>query len=226
MSDLTTAELATRLAITPRHAVDLLARGDIEGRRLSTGVWLADLNSVLRYESAARRGKGRTLDSATAWGLLWELSGLRAGWLAPRTRARVRARLRDADVEDLARAVSGRTRPHRFRAANAPKAMGDLIATGAAVAGRLGVGLMDDTRRVSGYVRGGDVSAYAEAHFMAASTSGHDLIYENTLPIAYDGDAMPGAVIAADLATSVDTRERSGGLRAIADLRAAWLDAQ
>ena len=84
---------------------------------------------------------------------------------------------------------------------------------------------MNDTRQVCGYVRHGDVGEYARQHFMAASTSGQDVLYENTLPVTYDGEAMPAAVIAADLAISTDTRERSGGLRALDELRNTWLAA-
>ena len=223
MADLTATELASRLGVSRRHAIDLLADGTINGRKLSSGAWLADADSVLRYETSARRGSGRKLDTDTAWGLLWELSGLHADWLTPSTLSRVRARLRTWGTEELARAVSGRTRAHRYRAANAAKAREELIATGRSAAGQLRVGLMDDTRQVSGYVRHGQVGEYARTHFMVAATSGQDVLYDNTLPIAYDGDTMPTAVIAADLAISTDTRERSGGLRALAELRNAWL---
>ena len=81
MSDMTATELASRLGVSRRHAVDLLADGAITGRKLSSGAWLADADSVLRYEASARRGGGRTLDADTAWGLLLELSGLDAAWL-------------------------------------------------------------------------------------------------------------------------------------------------
>ena len=59
MSDLTATELASRLSVSRRHAVDLLADGAITGRKLSSGAWLADADSVLRYEASARRGGGR-----------------------------------------------------------------------------------------------------------------------------------------------------------------------
>lgn len=223
MADLTATELASRLGVSRRHAVDLLANGAIDGRKLSSGAWLADADSVHRYEISAHRGGGRKLDTDTAWGILWELSGLQAAWLTPSTLSRVRGRLRTWDTEELARAVSGRTRAHRYRAANAAKAGEDLIATGRSAAGQLRVGLMNDTRQVSGYVRQGEVGEYARTHFMVASTSGQDVLYDNTLPVTYDGDTMPAAVIAADLAVSTDTRERSGGLRALVELRNAWL---
>ncbi len=223
MVDLTATELASRLGVSRRHAIDLLAEGSIAGRKLSSGAWLADADSVLRYETSARRGGGRKLDVDTAWGLLWELSGLEATWLTPSTLSRTRRRLRTWGADELARAVSGRTRAHRYRAANATKAGEELIATGRSAAGQLRVGLMDDTRQVSGYVRRGRIDEYARTHFMSASTSGQDVLYDNTLPITYDGETMPAAVIAADLAVSTDTRERGGGLRALTELRNAWL---
>ncbi|NEM89929.1 hypothetical protein [Galbitalea soli] len=226
MADLTATELAERLGVTRQHALGLLRSGAIVGRRLASGAWLADGDAVARYEIAARRGKGRSLDPSTAWGLLWELSGLRADWLGVSTRARVRRRVRESTAEDLAKAVVKRTVAHRYTAANAESAAAGLIATGRAAADTLGSELMSDRRRVSGYVRSGSPDEYAVSHFMIADANGQDVVYENTLPIDFGGDVMPQAVIAADLATSTDTRERSAGLRAIEDMRQAWLAAR
>lgn len=100
-----------------------------------------------------------------------------------------------------------------------------MIATGRAAASVLGTDLIDDRRRVSGYVRDGSAEDYAAQHFMVAELTGQDVVYENTLPIRFDGDVMPPAVVAADLALSTDTRERSAGLGAIEELRQAWLAA-
>lgn len=225
MTDMTATELAERLGVTHRRATELLSSGAVAGRKLANGTWLADADSVTRYESAARRGRGRALDAATAWGLLWELAGLDADWLTPSTRSRVRRRIRQTGPEDLARVVSGRTTMRHYRAANAERAARGLIATGRAAAGRLGTELIDDRRRVSGYVRTGTADDHAEVHFMVADIAGQDVLYENTLPIRYDDNVMPAAVIAADLAVSTDTRERSAGLRALEGLRQAWLAA-
>jgi hypothetical protein len=221
--EMTAAELAARLSVTRRHATELLAAGAIDGRQLANGTWVADSDSVVRYETAFRVGKGRQLDPGTAWGLLWELSGLNADWLSARTRARVRARIRNSSADQLARAVAGRAKAHRYRAANSAKAAAGLITTGRAAAGSLDVGLMDDTRQVYAYARRGSAQAHAEKHFMVATPGGNDVVYDNTLPIEFTGDVMPAAVIAADLAVSTDTRERSGGLRALEQLRQVWL---
>lgn len=224
MSDLTTSELAERLGVTRRRAVELLSTGEIAGRQLASGAWLADSDAVNRHEVVAKRGRGRTLDRDTAWGVLWELSGLEANWLTERTRARVRRRIRESSAEHLATAVAKRTLAHRYTAANAERAGAELIATGRAAAGTLGTELISDRRRVSGYVRSGTPAEYAAVHFMIPDINGQDVIYENTLPVRFEGgEVMPSAVVAADLATSTDTRERSAGLRAIDELRRGWL---
>lgn len=226
MSDLTTTELAERLGVTRRRALDLLASGEIAGRQLASGAWLADGDSVSRYEVVSRRGKGRSLSASTAWGLLWELSGLDATWLTVSTRARVRRRIRESQAADLAKAVAKRTVAHHYTAANAERAAVDLIATGRTAADSISTDLTGDRRRVCGYVRSGAPDEYAAAHFMVADINGQHVIYENTLPIPYGaGDVMPSAVVAADLARSTDTRERSAGLRVLEELRQVWLAA-
>jgi hypothetical protein len=223
MAELTATELATRLGVSRRHAIDLLADGTIAGKKLSSGAWLANSDSVLHYEAAAQRGSGGRMSTATAWGLLWELSDRDATWLSPSTLWRVHKRLRVWSAEEIARAVSGRTRLHRYRAANVGKASTDLVRTGRAVASLLKVGLMDDTRHVCGYLpQGVDADSYASTHFMVADPAGPDVVYDNTMPADVDG-ALPVAVIAADLAVSSSTRERSGGLRALDELRHRWL---
>lgn len=151
MVDLTATELASRLGVSRRHAIDLLADGTIAGRKLSSGAWLANSDSVLYYETSAQRGSGGRTSSATAWGLLWDVSDLHATWLSPSTLWRVRKRLREWSAEEIARAVSGRPRVHRYRAANVGRASEDLISTGRVAARLMKVDLMDDTRHVCGY---------------------------------------------------------------------------
>lgn len=226
MVDLTATQLAERLGVTTRRARDLLHSNAITGRQLANGMWLADGDAVARYEISASRGSGRTLDATTAWGLLWELSGLDANWLSASTRARVRRRIRESDVGLIAAAVSKRTRVHRFTAANAERASVGLIRTGRAAVSVLDTGLIEDSRQVAGYVPSGAIDDYARSHFMIPAAAGHDVIFENTLPIDYAGETMPPGVVAADLAMSTDTRERSAGLRALEEMRQRWLAAR
>ncbi len=223
--DMTVTEVAERLGITRRAVGYLLEDGSITGRRLTSGTWLVDADSVSRWEHIGQRGQGRPLNTNTAWAILWELSGLDAEWLERTTRFRLRDRIRGYDAAGLARAVARRTVAHHYRAANAERAADGLIATGRAVADVLEMGLIGDRRRVAGYVRDGTADAWAVSHFMLSDSAGQDVIYDNTLPIRYDADEMPSAVVAADLARSTDTRERSAALRALEQMRQAWLAA-
>jgi hypothetical protein len=225
MPELTVTQLSERLGLTRRRALDLLRSEAIAGRQLANGIWLTDSDAVARYEVSGRRGSGRTLDASTAWGLLWELSGFDVSWLTPSTRARVRRRIRNFDAASIVAAVSSRTRVHRFSAANVKLASTELIRTGRAAAGALGTDLIEDMSRVAGYVRSGSIDDYARRYFMVSQVNGRDVLYENTLPIEYDGDDMPVAVVAADLALSIDTRERSAALRALEQMRQRWLAA-
>ena len=223
MPELTATQLSERLGVTRRRALDLLRTGVIAGRQLGNGTWLADSDSIARYEITAVRGSGRTLDVVTAWGLLWELSGLDAYWLGDSTRYRVSRRIRELDAPTIANIVSKRSKAHRYTAANVELASAGLIKTGRTAAHLIDAELIEDRRRVCGYVRSGTVQDYAENHFMVPKTNGLDVLYENTLPFEYESEAMPPAVIAADLAVSIDTRERSAGLQSLERMRQQWL---
>lgn len=233
MADWTSAQVAERLGLTQRRIVELLGDRRIAGRQMSDGTWLIDSDSVLRYENAHRGHAGREMSPASAWGLLWALSEKPAPWLAPHTKSRIRNRLAHQDAEGLARAVATRTRAHRYRSANTERIIPDVIATGRLALSLFAqvapptAGLRDlvgDSRRVAGYVPVGEtMENFARTHFMRADTGGQDVLYENTLPIEYKSEVMPIAVIAADLALSIDARERSAGLIALDDLRNKWL---
>lgn len=226
MADLTTTELAARLGVSRRRALALLAEEKISSRRLSNGTWLADANSVTRFERTAQRGSGRTLSSDAAWAVLWELSGLKVDWLSESTHARVRRRIRQSTASEIASVVAGRTKPHYFTAANAEQVTAKLIRTGRAASGTLAalnVDLIADHRRVAGYVREDTIADFAAHNFMIEKSDGADVLYENTLPFRFDEDVMPAAVVAADLSRSTDTRERAAGITAIQELKAQWL---
>ncbi|NUU08590.1 hypothetical protein [Leifsonia sp. C5G2] len=224
MVEITAAEVARRLGVTDRRARMLLTDGTIRGRQLPSGDWLADNDDVIRYLQRRRKGAGRGLDRATAWAILYELSGVRAAHLLPRaTYTRARARIRTWPAERLATEVASRTTTHRYRSANVAKAQAGLIRTARAASDLIGSDLLPDMRRVAGYVPADTtVADYARAHFMVADPSGQDVLYENTAPLHSYTEPLP-AVVAADLAVSTDTRERSAGLHALDEMKRSWL---
>jgi len=223
MPEITTPQLADRLGVGARQARALVGGGAFVARQLPSREWLIDSDSVARY-TLHRQGAGRRLSGDTAWALLYELSGVNAATLlAPATYARVRRRIRTMTPEDLAAAVGGRTGRHRFRSANASKAQADLIPTARVASGLIASDLLPDTRRVAGYVPVGTTAEeYARTHFMVADPAGPDVLYDNTAP--GDGYTAPlAAVVAADLAVSTDSRERSAGIHALKELADSWL---
>jgi len=226
MTDLTTADVARRLGVTIRRALGLVLEKKIAGRQLSSGVWLIDAASVARYERMASHGSGRTLSQATSWAVLWELSGLEVTWLGESTHARVKRRIRDSSAEDIARLVATRTTEHRYTAANPERVQAKLMATGRAgisALRHLDLDLADDQRSVCGYVTEGSLENFAVDNFLLVARDRQDVLYENTLPIQWDADIMPSAVVAADLARSSLSREHSAGVLALGLLREQWL---
>jgi len=226
MTDLTTSDVARRLGVTTRRALGLVLEGKIGGRQLSSGMWLIDPGSVARYERRAGSGSGRTLSQAASWAVLWELSGLEVTWLSESTHARVKRRIRDSSAEEIARAVATRTTEHRFTAANPESVQAKVMATaraGISALDHLDLELGEDNRRVSGYLRAGSLEDFAVENFLLQASDGQDVLYENTLPIQWDADTVPCAVVAADLARSSLSREYSAGVLALGLLREQWL---
>lgn len=223
MFDFTITQLAERLDVTPRHARELVRSQRIAGRQLASGAWLVDPSDVARYLVNAPEGAGRSLNTATAWGLLWELSGLSAAWLSDSTRARVGRRIRNDNAALIVRSVAHRAQAHRFAASTITHAWEGLIKTGRAAALATESGLIADSSRLSGYVISGSVEDFAIEHHLVPRVNGPHVICANTLPIPFRDDVMPSAVVAADLACSTDSRERSAGLAVIEELRQRWL---
>ena len=56
-----------------------------------------------------RPGRGRPLAARVAWGMLWELSGERAHWLAVSERSRLVANIRNLNAEDVVLRVRRRS---------------------------------------------------------------------------------------------------------------------
>lgn len=221
--EITAADLAKLLAISERHAAALLKDRLIAGRQLRSGAWLTSRAAAARYLAIARRGGGRSLNAATAWGMLWELSGSRPTWLSTSTLARVRQQILALTPEEIVRETSGRTRAHYFSRSSSLEISSDaLIRTGRPVARRLKVNVAGRREFASGYVRVGTIAEFAARWGMTENYAGRHVLFENTLPISYSHTSMPDAVIAVDLVASGNDYERKRGLVAVARLQAAW----
>jgi len=162
---------------------------------------------------------------ATAWGVLWELSGLKPSWLPASTHSRVRAHIAHSDAECLIRADAGRTTISYYEAGNADAARPGIILTARAAAGTLRL-FKSDRYVINGYVRTGDPHAHAADCGMVAAMGGRHVLFANTLPIEYPGGQMPKAVVAMDLARTTEGHNRAKAVIALERLREEWMQAQ
>lgn len=86
-------DAAERLAISEPRVRQLLACGDLAGRRLGRA-WLVSSDSVSRMQQRGSRPPGRPLGPRRAWALLDLLAGGDAPWLAAPARSQLKARMR------------------------------------------------------------------------------------------------------------------------------------
>lgn len=217
-----TKDAALALGVSQRQVTDLLRAGKLAGEQLSDGTWLVTPRSISERRLLST-GAGRTWSAASSWALLGELSGQSSTGLSQSTLARVRRRIRTSTAEEIARKVASRTITHRYTADSLTKTGGELVLTGRSAAEAIDTELTGQTHFVEGYLRGEALESFARRHLLSPDDNGDVAIYERHDALNFDGRYAPGAVIAADLARSKSTRERSAGLVALEEMRQQWL---
>lgn len=217
-----TKDAALALGVSQRQITDLLRAGKLAGEQLSDGTWLVTPRSISERR-ALNAGAGRTWSAASSWALLGELSGQSSTGLSQSTLARIRRRIRTSSADEIARKVASRTVAHRYIADSMAKTAGDLVLTGRSATDVINTELTRQTQVVEGYLRNETLESFVRRHLLSADDSGEVTIYEDHDSSNFDGRYAPDAVIAADLARSISTRERSAGLVALETMRQRWL---
>ncbi|MBX0300731.1 helix-turn-helix domain-containing protein [Cryobacterium sp. 1639] len=222
MSELTTDEARKRLAVSPQHIRGLLRAGKLDGRQLPSGVWLVDADSLER-RIAISTGPGRNWSALSSWAILGELSGEpNLVTVSDRTRARVRERIRLNTAEEIARRVADRTTVTRYDADDSFHTVAEMVPTGATALEVLDTDLSPQHSTLEGYVSAALMQEFIREHMLLPDRQGFIEVYED--PGLFLGrDNAPVAVVAADLARSTATRERSAGIRALEEMRQRWL---
>jgi hypothetical protein len=222
MRDLMTKETALALGISQRQVTELLRSGKLTGEQLQDGTWLVSRRSIGEHRTL-HTGAGRAWSASSSWAVLDELSGRAAVGLSQSTYDRMKRRIRTTSPDEIARKVATRTKARRFAADSLARTATDLVLTGACASEVIDHALTSETRRVEGYVREGQLDEFVRTHLLTLDAEGDVTIYEAPESQLLEGRHASKAVIAADLARSVSTRERSAGLAALEDMRQAWL---
>jgi hypothetical protein len=222
MDSLMTKDAAWALGVSQRQVTDLLRAGKLSGEQLSDGTWLVTPRSISERRSL-NAGAGRTWSAASSWALLGELSGQSPTGVSQSTLARIRRRIRTSTAEEIGRKVGSRTTTHRYTADSIAKTANELVLTGRSAADAIDTELTSQTQVVEGYLRDETLESFVRRHLLSADNNGDVTIYEGLDSLDFEGRYAPDAVIAADLARSTSTRERSAGLAALEGMRQRWL---
>jgi len=221
MTQVTTAVAAERLGVSQRQVQRLIEARELPATRTAGDAWVVDALAV-NAMARTRPARGRPWSPATAWAALWRLSGLEVDWLDRRTTRRLDDRLASIDAEELVHATRRRAVVQHYRASGSFLADLDalVIRSGARAMERSRFGMDEDVARIDGYCTAQAADRLARDFHLIEDPQGNVTLRVVAMPttIIEGREAMPVAVVAADLAESLEVRERSAGLRVLEDL--------
>lgn len=210
-----TASQAAKILGVGRHEVARLVRsGILRARKADSGVLVIDPASLHAHEVLAQ-SKGRPWDAQTAWAALLILGGNDVSWLEYHRRRRLLLKLKEISAKELVWMARNRMEARRYLVS--PSVEGDLrealVATGMASNLVNDLGLASTMPVLDGYAVGKTPEEMERDFLLMEDAAGSCTVrFANNLPTSLvDATEMPAPVVAADLAMSVDSRERRCG---------------
>ncbi len=218
MTEVTTADAARRLGLSQERVSQMLRSGELVGRRISARGWLVDLASVAERARVATAG-GRPWSENRARSVIDALSNGEA--TDPKTRALIRTTEPDVLWRKLAQPVTVR----RFTARHPDIVRDALTLTGETAIEVLGERLVGQSGTVHGYVREGDLEDLLDDAGLVEHGDGEVAVhtFRSRSHSWMTGATAPRALVAVDCARSGASRVRSIGVRALDEMRQAWL---
>ena len=209
---MTTAQAAEASGLTAHRIGCLVRAGEIDAVK-SGNTLLVDAASLQLY-ARSNRGRGRPMEASTAFGALWLLSGLDVDWLTYAQERRLRIRLETCTAEEFTWQLRRRALLHRYRvgASFLEAASASLVLSGASSGLLDDFGLLKQNGFVEGYCLETGIEQLEDSLFLVGDSQGNVIVHvASWLPDSIVGE-MPIAVVAADLAQSLNTRESEAGL--------------
>lgn len=218
MTQVTTAVAAERLGVSQRQVQRLIEARELPATRTAGDAWVVDALAV-NAMARSRPARGRPWSPATAWAALWRVSGLEVDWLDRRTMRRLDDRLASIDAEELVHATRRRAVICRYRASESFLAAvrEAVVPSGTSAMEPSTFGMDQGLGRVDGYCTSKAAELLEhDLHLVEDSRGNVTLRVAATPTVVLEGrGTMPVAVAAADLAESLEARERSAGLRVL-----------
>jgi len=211
MSLIAVSEVADRLGLSTRQVQHLVAQGRL--RQLARGV--IDEASVDRLLAVRSGGHRRAWSQATAWGAVALLSGAPVGWMDPRQRSRLRARLRVLDAAALVERARERASVTWYSGhpASVVRVRAELVVTSCAFPA---LGLAESSV-VDGYLDSSALAGTVARHGLVRDDEGRWTLRATSMDLGVVADlaGRSPALAALDLASSLDVRERRAGREAL-----------
>lgn len=209
------SEAARRLGVHESRVRALVRAGRLPARKIANR-WLVGAGAVER-RALIRHDRGRPLDPANAWGLLFLASGEPAPWLANDVRSRLRRRLRESCVRKELSRLGKRAQVYYFAGA---KLAGSallrnprFVQSGISAAAGYGASLRSPGI-LEGYLPAPEVERLVYRYALQpAEEPEADLILHVVSGFwpFNEHKVAPRAAVAADLLDSVDQRTRRAG---------------
>lgn len=214
-------EAAESLGLSPARVHALVAVGQIPAVKIG-GRWLLERSDVERRRRLGAGLRGRPFEPHNAWALLRMASGEDPVGVDPSVRSRLRKALAVEGLEQLAPRLVRRGDSHAFEAhrGEIPYMLDDprLVASGISAAAAHGIDLVSGPE-VEGYLRDGDVDAFAADHALRSASS-HANVRLRVVPnrawdFPSEARVAPLAAVALDLAEEADPRSAAAGRAAL-----------
>lgn len=219
--DIAVKDAAQRLGVSESRIRQLLAAGDLNGRRIGRA-WLVDGDDVARLQGQQRRS-GRPVGPKRAWAIIDLLSGGSAPWLSYSERSQVRsyvAGLDEPSADDWRGILRGRSELRPVQAHPAAVArlgqFDHVLFTGPVEAVRRGFDLVAaGESRPEVYMPIKEWGHIARSLALKPSHDANLVVRHPMLVWPFEArDVAPDAAIAADLLHSAEPRAvRAGELR-------------
>ena len=177
---------------------------------------MTETTTANEMSPAGTSRRGRPWAESAVWGALWLLSnGETPDWLASHQPPRIRKHLREQRPSGLLWASRGRADVQRFRATTGViESLKPYLRTSGAGA----CDLETDDRRLEGYITHARFEWLRDGFPIVPDDAGDLILRVSEFVSFVEGDTMPVAFAAADMACSEDTSQAEQGLLAIDDL--------
>lgn len=216
---LSVADAAQRLGVGSHRVYELIKCGTVDAQKVSERTTLVEATSLLRYQAFARKA-GRPFGPSMAMGALWILSGAEASWLTYHQRRRALQALEDFSAEDLAAKCRRRAKVVRLRIDGSfvDEAMSVIRPSGLSALDFYDFDLILSKNIYEGYIDAVGLSHLRERCFAESDARGNLIVHVAEGSYLKGASPMPEAVVALDLAESLDIRTRRAGLEKLEGL--------